>query len=369
MSHARSLIEDIEGALAKGTGAKRTEVLSRITDLFLTSPAQLTEEQTSLFDDVISRLITHVEQHALVELSARLAPIANAPAHVVQRLASDDAIEVAGPLLASSDRLTDQDLVAIAASKSQSHMSKIAERRQLSPMVTDVLVDHGDRNVVHKVAENSGASFSKIGMSTLVMRADGDNELIETITRRTDLPMHVFGQLLSYATDQTRERLLAARPADCDIVNQVLERVSTHVTRLAATAKDWAAAQRFATSFGQDTGLTQSKLLEFADGGKITELIAALSVLSGIPTNLIGRLICDQNSFGTIVLCKATKLDWSITHAILTARLKVTGQRIAEIDGICEEFECLSDTSARRLLHFWQGRMKTRMAFENRQAV
>ena len=77
--------------------------------------------------------------------------------NVIRRLASDDDITVAGPVLAKSPRLTDQNLIEIAERKGQSHMSKIAERTQLSLVVTDVLVDRGDREVVTKVAGNTGA--------------------------------------------------------------------------------------------------------------------------------------------------------------------------------------------------------------------
>ena len=156
------------------------------------------------------RLIDHVESRARVELSRDVAPVANAPHNVIQRLASDDDIAVAGPVLAQSPRLTDENLVEIAESKGQSHLSKIAERAQLSPVVTDVLVDRGDHEVVTKVAVNTGARFSKTGMSMLAMRASGDNELTQAMTQRADISPALFKRLLSHATEEARQRMLAA---------------------------------------------------------------------------------------------------------------------------------------------------------------
>ena len=359
----KPIIEDLERAVASGSSEKRVDIMRRVTDLFLSAPTKLTKEQVSLFDDVITRLIERLELHALVELSERLSPNTNAPVQVIRRLALHDSIDIAGPVLARSDCLTDEHLVEIAESKGQHHLGKIAERRQLSPKVTDVLVDRGDHNVVKKVAANSGARFSNVGMSTLAMRAEGDDELIETISCRTDIPSLIYCQLLSYATDRTRERLLAKRPADSNIVNQVLGHVSANASRLAALAKDWAAAQRFVQSFGQDTELTRTRLLEFADGEKITELVAALSVLSGIQTDLLGRLVCDQNGFGAMVLCKAISLDWSITHAVLSAGPSAK-YHAGQLEELCKDFERLSLSTARRLLGFWHGRMKMRGVFE-----
>jgi hypothetical protein len=148
-----------------------------------------------------------------------------------------------------------------------------------------------------------------------------------------------------------------------EAVNLVLAQVSANTGRLAAMAKDWTAAQSFVHAFGQDTDLTRSRVLEFADGGKITELVAALSVLSGIETNLIGRLVCDQNGFGVMILCKATNLEWSNTHAVLSAGPSAK-THASQLESLCKDFEHLSLPTARRLLGFWHGRMKTRGIFE-----
>jgi uncharacterized protein (DUF2336 family) len=364
LSHAKSVIAELERTVAAGSSERRAEIMRSVTDLFLSAPTQLTEEQVSLFDDVINRLIGRLESQALAELSARFASSSNAPPQVIHRLASHDSIDIAGPILADSNCLTDASLVAIAESKSQHHLSKIAERQQLSSKVTDVLVDRGNRDVVMKVAANSGARFSNIGMSTLAMKADGDDDLIEMISRRTDIPSLIFSQLLSYASDQARERLLATRPADQSTVDHVLRQVAANATRLAATAKDWAAAQRFVQSFGQDTESTRVRVLAFADNGQVTELVAALSVLSGIQTDLIGRLICDQNGFGTMVLCKSLNFDWSIAHAVLSAGPCAKAHAV-QLEQLCRDFEQLSLVTGRRLLSYWQGRMKTRAVFES----
>ena len=350
---AAPIIEELERAVGSGSSDKRIDIMRRVTDLFLTDPAHLTHEQVSLFDDIINRLIGHLESQALAELSARLGPSPNAPPGVVRRLASHASIDVAGPVLARSSCLTDENLVEMAESQSQSHLSKIAERPELSPAVTDVLVDQGDQNVVRKVAANSGAHFSNLGMSILVMRADGDDDLIETISRRTDVPSVIFSQLLSYATEKTRVRLLATQPTNEKIVNQIVSQVSVHASQLVTMAKDWAETQKYVHSFGQDTDLTRMKVLEFADGEQLIELIAALSVLSGVQANLIGRLICDHSAFGLTVVCKAIGLNWSVTHAVLKVGPNA-GEHSKRLEEYYADFDRLSASTARRVLGFWQ---------------
>ena len=360
---AKVLLKDLDRALASATPDKYTAIMRGVTDLFLSTPTRLTPEQISLFDDVITRLMDRLEAQALAELSTRLTESSNAPDQAIRRLASNNSIAVAGPVLAQSSCLQDEHLVEIAETKSQAHLNKIAGRKHLSPMVTDVLVDRGDHDLIRKIAANSGASFSKLGMSVLAMRADGDDGLIETISKRTDVPSLVFAQLLSYATEQTRTRLLAAQPQNTAIVELVLSQAANQAKHLATIAKDWAAAQRLIESFSQDTELTKRKVVEFADAEKLTELIAALSVLSGVPVDLVGRLVCNQNGFGVMVLCKSINLDWLATHAVL-ANGPNNAARWQQFETLQDDFDRISVLTARRLLGFWRGRMKAQAAFD-----
>src|SRR3977135_3038341 len=114
MKLSPAIIDELENGLQAGTTDRRMEVLQRITDLFVHNARNFTEEQIALFDDGRGRLVRETEKLALVGLSRRLAPVHNAPGGIIRRLAWDDAVEVAGPVLAKSDRLTDGEHTAPA---------------------------------------------------------------------------------------------------------------------------------------------------------------------------------------------------------------------------------------------------------------
>src|SRR5271168_597096 len=168
MDAGKSLIADLEDAIQSGSKDRRVETLRRITDLFVADADRLSDQQIDVFDDVLGHLIKRIEAKALAELSRRLAPINNAPIDVVRRLARDDNIVVAEPILAASARLSDNDLIDIAKTKTQAHLLAISARPQIGEAVTDALLQRGDRDVFHKLAGNSGASFSQHGFETLV---------------------------------------------------------------------------------------------------------------------------------------------------------------------------------------------------------
>jgi uncharacterized protein (DUF2336 family) len=96
---AHSIIVELEDAVAHGPPAKRVRTLRQVTDLFLQDAERFSEEQVKVFDDVLCLLVARVETRARAELSKRLAPVDYAPFEIIQHLAWDDEIAVAGDVL------------------------------------------------------------------------------------------------------------------------------------------------------------------------------------------------------------------------------------------------------------------------------
>src|SRR5882757_5032198 len=172
-----ALIHEVAKAVANGAVSQRAEMVRQVTDLFIVGLDQYSDDELALFDDVFSRLVVQIEVSARALLAVRLAPIAKAPPNVIRVLAFDDAIDVAGPVLAKSERLDDPTLVENARQKGQEHLLAISRRRSLSELVTDELVERGDQQVVLSTAANLGAKFSNGGFEKLVRRSDGDDRL------------------------------------------------------------------------------------------------------------------------------------------------------------------------------------------------
>jgi uncharacterized protein (DUF2336 family) len=356
MSVPRSVMAELDAALQSGSVAKRTALLRRVTDLFLGGADNYSAEQVALFDDVMSRVITRIEARVLSELSARLAPIANAPVAVIQRLARDDDIVISGPVLQHSERLTDDDLVEIAKSKSQEHLFKISGRPRLSDGVTDVLVERGDAKVVNEVAANTGARFSKSGFSRLAIFAERDEQLTTTVASRADIPPLLLRHVLARATNAARERLLtSAQPQARDLIRKILTDVSRQMSG-SLMPHQYADAQRLVDTISQDTELTKSKLWEFATAHQMAEMVVALSVLSAVPIDLVDHLVNSPSQFGVIVLGKAIGLDWRVAHAVMLGCRKPGESAPLETQDLHDEYQQFSVSLAQRLLRFWQAR-------------
>ncbi|HEX2654979.1 MAG TPA: DUF2336 domain-containing protein [Xanthobacteraceae bacterium] len=357
MVSQQSLIVELEDAINSGSVERRVETLRRITDLFLTGASMYSEQQVTLFDDVMGRLTTLIETKARAELSDRLASIPNAPVNVVRALANDDEIEVAAPVLTYSERLDDRDLIKSAQTKSQQHLLAISNRVTLSEAVTDVLVERGDKVVVHSVVKNQGAQFSDNGFDILVKRSDYDEVLAELVGLRDDIPSHQFVMLVSKASDAVQAKLIAGNPrASGEIRNVVTDIAGKIKTEVSGPAYDYTAAKHLIENLQASGRLAESAINEFAKDKKFEETIAGLALMCGLPTEVVERAVLDERPDMVLILAKAAGYCWATTKLILMLRTSYGGPSKQELERALSSFDRLQVATAQRAVRFYQAR-------------
>jgi uncharacterized protein (DUF2336 family) len=353
------LIDELEAALGSGSISRRIDILTRITDLFLNGAELYSEEQVGVFDDVMARLVNAIETQARAKLAHRLAPIANAPSNVIHMLAFDDDIEVARPVLTQSERLDDRDLLVSAGTKSQEHLYAIAQRRSLSEAVTDVLVERGDREVVHSVVRNIGARFSDAGFRMLVKRSTDDDALATEVGLRSDIPRPHFLLLLEKASTEVRARLSAENPqAGSAIEGVVAEVVGGIRTEARNASPDFAAAQAAVERQNRIRRIGEAEIYQYARDRKFEETAIALSIMCDTPIDVVERALLDPGAEIILILAKVAGLSSSTTKAVLLLRAADRGLSAKDLDQALSSFNRLQPDTARRVLSFFRTRAK-----------
>lgn len=350
-----SLIAELELAVSENSDEGRAATLRRVTDLFLNDAERLTEDQIRIFDDVLCLLIRKIEKKALVELSKRLAPVDNSPIEVVRKLAHDESIEVAGPVLTQSRRLTVGDLIEIAATASQAHMLAISGRVELPESVTDVLLGRGDEEVAFKLATNPTARFSKTGYDILVKDAQHNDSLTESVALRLDLPKDVLRVLVQRATEAVRERILkVAPPQTRDEIQRVVAEAAAALAKTATADRDFSRAEEVVRSLEASGKLDENALIDFIQTRKYEEMTVALARLAAAPLKMISGLMMGLRNDALLVPCKAANLRWPTTEAILRNRHGTHRASDRVIELAKNDYERLSVTTAQRTLRFMQ---------------
>jgi uncharacterized protein (DUF2336 family) len=346
-----SLIEELENAVRSGSTESRVNTLRRITDLFLHDANRLNEDQIAVFDDVLCHLAAKIETTALVELGTRLAPVDVAPVGVIKRLAHDDDIAVAAPVLTGSKRLTASDLVEVVQTKGQAHLLAISQRATLDSQVTDVLVTRGDGKVVTSLATNAGARFSDSGFKTLVKKAEGNDHLGEIVGQRRDIPDNLLQELLLRATEAVKVKNLGQMPADRRReVEEVIGKVAKSISKKAE--HDYSYAESYVDQIAAAGRLNETIIPIFVRQQRLEELIVALARLSSTPVKTVAELLNGHRNDAVLLPCKAAGLSWATVKLILENRLRGNkgADKIIEVAQL--DYAKLTIGTAQRTLRF-----------------
>lgn len=352
-----TLIPELELAIANGSAQRRAEMLLAVTDIFLHGSVRYSDEEIALFDDVIIQLAMEIEVSVRSLLAKRLAPIANAPFNVVRMLANDDEITVAYPILAQSERLDEATLVQSARTKSQKHLFAISQRKSLSEMVTDVLVDRGNKEVVLNTVKNPGAKFSEAGFFLLVKRTDGDDVLAACVGSRQDIPHHLFLTLLESASEMVRTKLIAENPHDRHEIHHAVTMVTDDLRNDAhSRSTNYAAAQASVQSLNDSGQLSDDTIRAFAEDRKFEETTVALARICNLSVEIVEQAMIQDQSETILILAKAAKLSWATTKVLLSFRARQRPISSGEIEQYLASFERLNFSTAQQIIEFYRMR-------------
>ncbi|MGN6572043.1 MAG: DUF2336 domain-containing protein [Pseudolabrys sp.] len=318
---------DIEEALQQADPKTRHQTLRAVTDLFLSSAQGLDDTRIDVFDNVFETLLGETDIDSVVTLSQRIAPVGKAPPRLINRLATDDRISVAGPVLTQSPRLSADDLHRIALDKGNEHLLAISERPGLTEPVTDVLIQRGNREVARSVAKNASARLSRAGLERLVTLAERDDVLSAGLSVRQDIPPDRLQSLLAVAAARAEEKL-----------------------------KSIATAQRIVLTMKGAGKLGDAEFSSFAQDGRYEEVVAGLSLVADLKYDTIENLLLASEPGGLILVCKAINLTWPTTSRIIALAADRAGVAPHDQGRAQDDFKKLSKPTAERVLRFWHVR-------------
>ncbi|HTV69763.1 MAG TPA: DUF2336 domain-containing protein [Rhizobiaceae bacterium] len=364
MSDTRlSIADEVEAAMVAGPEAKYAETVARVTALFLASAGSYSHEQIELFGDVFERLVNTIELRALADVSARialaelssqLAPVPQAPASLMRRLARHDEISIAGPVLSESPRLSNEDLVEIANAKSEKHLIAIAGRWWLQEIVTDALVGRRFPTVSRRLVANPGARVSAAGFAVILSQAVADPELAVATGIRADLPVDLRRQLLRTATDTVKARLLSQAPPHLfEEIRDAVSGAAARTDRELFEDRDAETARMLMARLQKEGRLSEATLRDLATQKRYEETLAALAELAHSSVEIIRPLMQSRRSDGILVPCKVAGLGWETVEAVLDCRFSRGVTARDELSRLKLQFAELATEQAARLLGFW----------------
>ncbi|WP_420549686.1 DUF2336 domain-containing protein [Curvivirga sp.] len=192
-----------------------------ITKMCLQPDTNLTPEETHLTFEILRELIGEVEMEVRRYVADYLAHRDDVPSDMLEFLANDT-IHVAYPILVHSQQLTDEFLVDLIDRKQRGHHMAVAERPNLSTLITNALIQINDDMVSGKLLENPGAQITDANMDILVERSLDNVQLQTKLLSRKDIPNSIAQRMFAWVGEATRQFILRNYKIDEELANAAI---------------------------------------------------------------------------------------------------------------------------------------------------
>ena len=148
-----AFFQEVEFAITRSSGERRAEMAKHLADLLSANANRYSDDEMTLIDDVFARLVIAIEES--LAGTARNAARAAVQGASAGSSAHWHATTPSWSLRPSSPsaRLAGPHLDQMCRAKSQDHLLAISRRKALGEIVTDILVERGDRRVVLSTAQ------------------------------------------------------------------------------------------------------------------------------------------------------------------------------------------------------------------------
>jgi uncharacterized protein (DUF2336 family) len=356
--HAELIFSELKYLAEERSPEKRLDLLHKIADLFFAGIDMHTEAETSLFNEVIERIVDQISHHAKIDVATNLATLPGFPLPVVRKLAHDDDIEIARPVIRGALGLTDLDLIDIGRKASDQHLDAIAGRAPLSEAVTDVLIDRGSSDVVHTVSANPGAAFSDWGMDALVGKARNDGSLQNILVERSDLTQTAVDKLSSIVSEALAIKLAERGYQVSGEIPERLVKVARDAFARAVRDRDALAAERVIAQFGAGRITFENALIEIIKSQQMLAVAALLSHHTGLDRNVLMKILSGGTLQTVLVLLRALDLQWTTVVALMALRAAKQRTRQSPDVSVQRDYEAIDGTAAKRTLRFLQIRAR-----------
>jgi len=350
---SKSFLKELDEAVRGGSAESREKALLYATDMLMVG--NYSEDEIWTFGEVIGRLSDVIEVAARARLARRLANRADVPRKVVEKLAFDYSIDLAGPILQHSELLDTKTLVKNIRTRSQSHLLSISKRKSIPTTLTDELVTRGNREVLRSVASNNSARFSDFGFLQAIKRSENDSILAESLGVRKDIPRPMFQQLIAKASADVRRKLNQERPDLLEeIQSSVVEVAGALQSKFGPATENYFTAKRLVSARYQLGELDENAVLEYARARKIEEVTVGLSLLCSLPSAIVERALADTEM--TLILAKANNFGWETAMALLFLGAEDYRLKARDLADMKDQFDQLNAKTSREVLVFFQSR-------------
>lgn len=350
-----STLTDLIDLAKEPSSAKRRELLRKVTDVFMTHPDTVNEQEMALYDTVMSQLSTDMETAVRAEIANTIASAKAAPLGLLRKLASDE-IEVAEPILTRSKALSESDLVHIVSTQGQDHLRAVSRREEVPESVSGVIVKRGDDTTLHTLLSNDGARLSRASSEAVVQRAQANPDLHEVVVNRADLPPDLMNDMYFVVEARLRERILAENAKlDPSVIDSALSKGRNQVAvAYGSFPEDYERIWAEVEALRNNEKLSPSLLAKYMRDPNPTWFLVALAQMADIDY-LTAKHVVDRKEVDALAIaCKAAGLDKALFLTCAMIMLSDSENAMGRAAEYGKLYQDLPLDTAQRTIRFWR---------------
>ena len=234
-------------------------------------------------------------------LAESVSDVASAPPDVVRRvievLARDTAIEVAGLILERSPLLSEDFLVGVVQSpRNTGAVTAISRRRGVSSRVSDAVAASGDDDAIAALLANESAQIREATLDRLIDLAPDRPSWHAPLVARPKLSAGHVGKLARFVAMALVDELRKRTDLDDEASARLTDVMSRRIEE-AGTGNTPVSAERTRAVTMHDQGqLDELSLSEALTAGRRAFVMAALSVRSGLTEGVVHSMMSSGNA-------------------------------------------------------------------------
>jgi uncharacterized protein (DUF2336 family) len=323
--------------------------------LLANSISDLLDNGNAVEQELIADILMHIVRRAELDvrrtLSERLARQANAPHELIVWLANDEFL-VARPVIALSEVLEDEDLMAIIQQKDTDYRRTVAQRANISHRVVKTLILTHDEPVLQTLLENDAVALEESAVRMLLQAARQHESLKEPLIMRREMRGDLASNIYWWVSQELRQTIQSRFGLNRAVLQEIL---ATRVTGLEAVTPEM---RYVARQLLEARRITSGLLITVLRRGQTNFFVAMFAEVLRLPIDKVNAMLSHPSGQFLAVCCRAQNiLKPDFASIFLLGRAGRTKERVVdpqELSRTLQFYDQLNYTHATMLLDKWQ---------------
>lgn len=289
---------DVDRLLADRSPDARIDTMEKVYEEL--EAGTLSDREAEIAQSILTRFALDAEVRVREALARQVAQSPLLSRELAEALAGDLA-EIALPVLRHAKVLDDGFLVAVIEQKDAAKQIAISQRRRISEVVAEALVDSANVKAIVTLLRNEDAEIAEPTLHKALLRFGALPPVHEAMAKRpVELPLPVVERLLHLVSEELQQQLAERHRISPVVLRQLVGRARETATLpllrpVAGRARDLA---HFVQHLLTTNRLSASLMFRGLCAGELAFFLEAVAARCRIGTGAARQLILDGGSLG-----------------------------------------------------------------------